>query len=110
MPAIREAVTSSRRKVVVLDNDPTGTQTVHEIPVLTDWSVESLCGKQGVGGEVDLERAVRRPPGPAAEPDQTELRTFTIITTAPNPVVGAYHDRMPVILPRNDHERWLDPA
>jgi len=44
------------------------------------------------------------------KPDQTELRTFTIITTDPNPVVSAYHDRMPVILPRNDYERWLDPT
>src|SRR5882724_5070045 len=42
MPAIREAVIASRRKVVVLDDDPTGTQTVYGIPVLTDWSVESL--------------------------------------------------------------------
>lgn len=30
------------QKVVVLDDDPTGTQTVHGIPVLTEWSVDSL--------------------------------------------------------------------
>jgi uncharacterized protein YgbK (DUF1537 family) len=29
-------------KIVVLDDDPTGTQTVHDIPVLTEWSVASL--------------------------------------------------------------------
>ena len=29
-------------KVIVLDDDPTGTQTVHGIPVLTEWSVPSL--------------------------------------------------------------------
>lgn len=29
-------------KVVVLDDDPTGTQTVHGIPVLTTWGVEEL--------------------------------------------------------------------
>jgi uncharacterized protein YgbK (DUF1537 family) len=28
--------------VVVLDDDPTGTQTVHGVPVLTDWAVETL--------------------------------------------------------------------
>ncbi|MGD8523894.1 MAG: four-carbon acid sugar kinase family protein [Desulfobacterales bacterium] len=39
---IQEKVTASRRKIVVLDDDPTGTQTVHSIPVLTDWSVETL--------------------------------------------------------------------
>lgn len=30
------------RKVVVLDDDPTGVQTVHDIPVYTDWTYESL--------------------------------------------------------------------
>jgi uncharacterized protein YgbK (DUF1537 family) len=39
---IRKQVTVSRRKVVVLDDDPTGTQTVHSIPVLTEWSLKSL--------------------------------------------------------------------
>ena len=39
---IQEKVNASKRKVVVLDDDPTGTQTVHSIPVLTDWSVETL--------------------------------------------------------------------
>ena len=31
------------RCLVVLDDDPTGTQTVANIPVLTEWSVASLC-------------------------------------------------------------------
>jgi uncharacterized protein YgbK (DUF1537 family) len=30
------------KKVVVLDDDPTGTQTVHGIPVLTTWDVEDF--------------------------------------------------------------------
>ncbi len=30
------------RKVVVLDDDPTGIQTVHDIDVYTDWEMESL--------------------------------------------------------------------
>ena len=42
LPEIREQVKASRRKVVVLDDDPTGTQTVHGVPVLTEWSVETL--------------------------------------------------------------------
>jgi uncharacterized protein YgbK (DUF1537 family) len=41
-PQIKAGVKASRHKVVVLDDDPTGTQTVHGIPVLTDWSVETL--------------------------------------------------------------------
>ncbi|KAK4436891.1 L-threonate dehydrogenase [Sesamum alatum] len=32
----------SSKTLVVLDDDPTGTQTVHDIEVLTEWSIESL--------------------------------------------------------------------
>ena len=32
----------SGRKIVVLDDDPTGVQTVHDISVYTDWSHESI--------------------------------------------------------------------
>ena len=42
-------------------------------------------------------------------PDQSELRSFTIITTEPNRLVRFCHDRMPVILPRSACEQWLDP-
>ncbi|MEJ1971316.1 MAG: four-carbon acid sugar kinase family protein [Lacunisphaera sp.] len=34
--------TESRTKVIVLDDDPTGTQTVHDVDVLTEWSTASL--------------------------------------------------------------------
>lgn len=30
------------RPIVVLDDDPTGTQTVHNVPVITEWSVEAI--------------------------------------------------------------------
>ena len=43
LPRIREAVAKSRRKVVVLDDDPTGTQTVYDVPVLTTWQPEELA-------------------------------------------------------------------
>jgi uncharacterized protein YgbK (DUF1537 family) len=39
---IRERLFPRGSKVVVLDDDPTGTQTVYDIPVITEWSVESL--------------------------------------------------------------------
>jgi uncharacterized protein YgbK (DUF1537 family) len=42
LPAIRETVAAARRKIVVLDDDPTGTQTVYDVPVLTTWEVEAL--------------------------------------------------------------------
>lgn len=37
----------------------------------------------------------------------TELLTFTVVTTDPNEVVQPLHDRMPVIIPATDYERWL---
>jgi uncharacterized protein YgbK (DUF1537 family) len=36
-------VSASGRKVVVLDDDPTGTQTVHGVYVLATWEVEDLA-------------------------------------------------------------------
>ena len=39
-----------------------------------------------------------------------ELRSFTIITTAPNELMARIHERMPVIIPRAQYARWLDPA
>lgn len=30
------------RRVVVLDDDPTGTQSIHDLPVVTRWDVEDL--------------------------------------------------------------------
>jgi uncharacterized protein YgbK (DUF1537 family) len=39
---LRSLIRESGRKVIVLDDDPTGTQTVHDIPVVTRWTVEHL--------------------------------------------------------------------
>jgi uncharacterized protein YgbK (DUF1537 family) len=39
---IRAAVADPRRRVVVLDDDPTGAQTMHDIDVLTTWEVDDL--------------------------------------------------------------------
>ena len=35
------------------------------------------------------------------------LRTCTIITGEPNELVAQIHTRMPVILPQEDHAKWL---
>jgi putative SOS response-associated peptidase YedK len=40
----------------------------------------------------------------------TVRRTFTIITTTPNDALADLHDRMPVIVPENAWDRWLEPA
>jgi putative SOS response-associated peptidase YedK len=37
-----------------------------------------------------------------------EVESFTIVTTKPNELLATVHDRMPVILRRDDEARWLD--
>ena len=37
------------------------------------------------------------------------LYTCAILTTKPNEVVRPLHDRMPVVIPREHYDRWLDP-
>jgi hypothetical protein len=37
----------------------------------------------------------------------SELLTFTVITTDPNELVGPMHERMPVIIPEDDYDHWL---
>lgn len=38
------------------------------------------------------------------------LQSFSIITGAPNDLVAPIHDRMPVIIPPDDFQRWLSPT
>ncbi len=52
LPEIRRQVTASGRKLVVLDDDPTGTQTVYDVPVLTSWAVEALAAELAADGPV----------------------------------------------------------
>ncbi|MEW5992554.1 MAG: SOS response-associated peptidase [Chloroflexota bacterium] len=45
------------------------------------------------------------------DPETDEiLRSFTIVTTGPNELMRAIHDRMPVVVPEDAWDRWLDPA
>ena len=37
------------------------------------------------------------------------VRTFTIVTTAPNTQMADLHNRMPVVLPEHAWDLWLDP-
>jgi putative SOS response-associated peptidase YedK len=38
------------------------------------------------------------------------ILSCTIITTSPNELMAQIHNRMPLILPREAYEQWLDPA
>lgn len=60
-------VQASGRKIVVLDDDPTGTQTVHGVPVLTTWSVEAIARElQGRFATFYILTNSRSLPAPAA--------------------------------------------
>jgi uncharacterized protein YgbK (DUF1537 family) len=49
---LEEALSSLNKKIIVLDDDPTGVQTVHDISVFTDWSVVSI--EQGFNEEQSM--------------------------------------------------------
>lgn len=42
-------------------------------------------------------------------PDGKVIESCTILTTTPNSLVSDMHDRMPVIVPPEKYEVWLDP-
>ncbi len=41
--------------------------------------------------------------------EKQEIQSCTIIVTEPNTVLEEIHDRMPVILPSDEYDLWLDP-
>jgi putative SOS response-associated peptidase YedK len=43
-------------------------------------------------------------------PEGEVLDTCTIVTTTANARLQPVHDRMPLIVPRDQYDRWLDPA
>lgn len=42
-------------------------------------------------------------------PDRQAVHTCTIITTGANELIKPIHDRMPVIIPKENESTWLDP-
>lgn len=40
--------------------------------------------------------------------DSESVRSVTILTTEPNEVVAPIHDRMPVVLPNDEEDTWLE--
>ncbi|MFT5885184.1 MAG: hypothetical protein ACI9IP_001644 [Arcticibacterium sp.] len=51
-PLIRAALKKSEKVIVVLDDDPTGTQTVHDVPVLTTWDIDALEDELNQGSPI----------------------------------------------------------
>jgi putative SOS response-associated peptidase YedK len=44
------------------------------------------------------------------DPSGQWVKSCSILTTTPNAVTSAVHDRMPVILGKDDYDVWLDPG
>jgi putative SOS response-associated peptidase YedK len=44
------------------------------------------------------------------DPSGNAVETCSILTTTPNAVTSAVHDRMPVILDPDSYDLWLDPG
>jgi putative SOS response-associated peptidase YedK len=42
--------------------------------------------------------------------DGNSVETCSILTTGPNAVTAAVHDRMPVVLDPDNYDMWLDPG
>lgn len=42
VPDIQTYLQKNKEKLVVIDDDPTGSQTVHDIPILTRWEIDTL--------------------------------------------------------------------
>jgi hypothetical protein len=115
-PQIRAAVASQpSHKLIVLDDDPTGTQTVHDVPVLTVWDVDTLRGVStgtvfyiltnsrslpaDAAGELNreiarhLREAVWRNEGFTSEPDHSRqlcCHAFTLISRSDSTLRGHY--------------------
>ena len=58
---LAKEIAANNKKIVVLDDDPTGVQTVHDIHVYTNWDHDSIkagfeCGSCGSGRKRDRQR------------------------------------------------------
>ena len=67
----------------------------------TRWRVQRVDGEwfcfAGLGGR-------------GRTSDGTDVEAFTLLTVTPGPDLAPYHDRQPVVLPREIWTAWLDPA
>lgn len=94
-PSFRNAF-AKRRCLVVADGFYEWPKTAKgKVPVYITLKTKGLFG---IAGLYDIWTA----------PDGQEIRTCTIITIDSNDLVRPFHDRMPVILPRDAEDRWLN--
>lgn len=98
-----QALLDGAAKVVVLDDDPTGTQTVYDVPVLTTWGVDELARELLAPGPVFyILTNSRSLPLPAAQTLNREIgqalaeasvlsgRSFTVVSRSDSTLRGHY--------------------
>jgi len=71
--ALAEIRSRLRSRLLVIDDDPTGTQSVHGVPVLTAWSPEDLAGALADAGTVFVLTNSRSMPEREATAVSTEI-------------------------------------
>lgn len=103
LPTIQQQLAVGQRSLIVLDDDPTGTQTVYDLPVLTEWTVETLGAElaQGTPTFYILTNS-RSLPLPAAQELNTEIgrnlvaaaqstgRDFAVVSRSDSTLRGHY--------------------
>lgn len=103
LPTIQQQLAAGQRSLIVLDDDPTGTQTVYDLPVLTEWTVETLCAElaQGIPTFYILTNS-RSLPLPAAQELNAEIgrnllvaaqatgRDFAVVSRSDSTLRGHY--------------------
>ena len=84
LPTIRDALREGAQTLIVLDDDPTGTQTIYDLPVLTDWSEATLREELAAGTPVFfvLTNSRSLPPADAAALNHTIGRNIAAATAA----------------------------
>jgi uncharacterized protein YgbK (DUF1537 family) len=78
---IRDRIPSSGR-LLVIDDDPTGTQSVHGVPVLTAWSRQDLAGALEDAGTVFVLTNSRSLPEREAAAVNTEITERAVASAA----------------------------
>jgi putative SOS response-associated peptidase YedK len=69
--------------------------------------IDTVLGEECIWSCDDDQCQIRRSETAATKP---AVKSCSILTTTPNAVTTAIHDRMPVILDPNNYDLWLDPG
>lgn len=103
LSSIRDDLSRADSTVVVLDDDPTGTQTVADVPILTGWSVEELAYEFRIGTPLvfvltnsrsltspDAEALAREIGANLQAASQSTGRLFTVISRSDSTLRGHF--------------------